>query len=256
MVAGPSPPLPADVLLETFLRADPVTSAAASRARPPPRRALRLLRRRRRRPVGAVHGAATWSCRTRARAEQVARQQSRRRRRGGALAVRVQRRVLPRGLLRRRRRAGGRGQAPAGLPEPRVAHQRRAPRRRRRTYGTRLSVLAADGLSISVWTQQTADGVWARQVVIDVGGVAAEMRPRWPALPRAVGGGERVKLERWFGERSGTAVVEVSGCGHFAVNVATKAMEMVKEFSETRVMWVMCGHEMDPFPLLRKLKPL
>ncbi|KAL6642594.1 hypothetical protein ACP70R_020775 [Stipagrostis hirtigluma subsp. patula] len=123
--------------------------------------------------------------------------------------------------------------------------------------GRRLSLLVAEGLSINVWTQ-TADATtssWARHQVIDVGGMAAKMSPWWP-LPRQVDPGDRIKFERWFGERSGTAFLEINGCGHFAVNLATKGMELVKEFSETRAMWLLCGHEMDPIPLLRKLKPL
>ncbi|CAL4915860.1 unnamed protein product [Urochloa decumbens] len=124
----------------------------------------------------------------------------------------------------------------------------------------RLTLLVADGLKINVWiwtraANSTETGRWALHMVIDVLGAARELSQRWP-LPRQVDPEARVKFERWFGERSGTAVLKVDRCGHFALNPATKKLQLLKEFSETVDMWVLCGHEISPIPLLRKLQLL
>ncbi|CAL4940921.1 unnamed protein product [Urochloa decumbens] len=122
----------------------------------------------------------------------------------------------------------------------------------------RLTLLVADGLKINIWERtanSTTTSCWARQLVIDVLGVASELSQRWP-LPRQVDPEARVKLERWFGERSGTAVLKIDRCGHFALNLATKKLQLLKEFSETVDMWILCGHEINPIPLLRKLQLL
>ncbi|CAN6288613.1 unnamed protein product [Urochloa humidicola] len=122
-----------------------------------------------------------------------------------------------------------------------------------------LSLLVADGLKINVWTRTAANSTvtrcWERHLVIDVLDVAGELSQRWP-LPQQVDPKARVKFERWFGERSGTAVLRIDRCGHFALNLATKKLQLLKEFSKTGDMWLLCGQEINPIPLLRKLQLL
>jgi hypothetical protein len=118
---------------------------------------------------------------------------------------------------------------------------------------SRLGLLVADVLAISLWTWSEDSRSWGdrRVVVVDRMSMLRSVELHLPIVACAV----HVDLE-WFGEASGTVALKGHGTGIILLNLRTMEMTEIKvTYERARLSFRGCPYELDLGSLLARLHP-